>query len=90
MTHVRCSIPTAELEAVLDVMPLYMYAQCTAVRVVLRVRSRNQSSWDGIGCGHLRDHLLGGDKILKGVEIKGDHTEKREIKNLFYDRWKVR
>ncbi len=29
-------------------------------------------------------------KILKGVEIKGDHTDKREIKDLFYDRWKMK
>ncbi len=39
---------------------------------------------------HLRGHLFWGDKILKGVELKGDCTDKREIKNLFYGRWKVR
>ncbi len=74
----------------LDVMPLDLYAQCTAVQAVLRVWSRNQSSWNDIGHGHLRGHLFGGDKILKGVEIKGDRMDKREIKDLFYDRWKVR
>ncbi len=59
MTHICCSTPTAGLEAALDVMPLNLYAQCIAVQAVLRVWSRNKSSWDGIGLGHLR-----------GVEIK--------------------
>ena len=90
MTHVRCSTPTAGLEAALDVMLLNLYVQCIAVQAVLRVQSRNQSSWDGIGRNHLRGHLFWGDKILKGVEIKRDCTDKREIKDLFYDRWKMR
>ncbi len=67
-----------------------LYVQCIAVQVVLRVQSRNQSSWDGISCRHLRGHLLWGNKILKGVEIKGDRTDKRDVKDLFYDRWKMR
>ncbi len=78
MTHVHCSTPTAGLEAALDVMPLDFYAQCIAVQAILRVWNRNQSSWDGIGCSHLRGHLFWGDKTLKGVEIKGDCTDKRE------------
>ncbi len=90
MTHVCHSTPTAGPEAALDVMSLDLYVQCKAVQAVLRVRSRNQSSWDGIGCGHLRGHLFWGDNILKGVEIMGVCTDKREIKDLFYDRWKVR
>ncbi len=90
MNHVHHSTPTAGLEAALDVMPFDLYAQCVAVQAVLRVQSRNQSSWDGISCSHLRGHLLWGDKILKGVEIKGDNTDKRMIKDLFYDRWKMR
>ncbi len=66
LTHVHHSTPTARLEAALDVMPLDLYVQCVAVQAVLRVRSRNQSSWGGIGCSHLRGHLLWGDKTLKG------------------------
>ncbi len=46
------------LEAVLDVMPLDLYAQCMAAQAARRVRGRNQSRWDGIGCGHLRGHLF--------------------------------
>ncbi len=90
MTHVHRTNPTSGLEAALDVMPLNLYAQCVAVQAVLRVQSRNQSSWDGIGCSHLRVHLFWGDKILKGVEVKGDRTDNREIKDLFYGRWKMR
>ncbi len=90
MIHVCHSIPTAGLEAALDMILLNLYAQCVAVQAVLRVQSRNQSSWDGVSCGHLRGHLLWGDKILKGVEIKGDQTDKGEIKELLYGRWKMR
>ena len=90
MAHMCCSSPTAGLEAILDAMLLDLIAQCVAVQTVLRVWGRNQSSWDGISCSHLRGHLLWGDKILKGVELKGDRTDKGEIKDLFFDRWKMR
>ncbi len=90
MTHVRCSTPTAGLEAALDVMLFDWYVQCMAVQAAPRIQSRNRSSWDGIGRGHLRGHLFWGYRILKGAEIKGDCTDKREIKDLFYDRWKMR
>ncbi len=88
-THLSFNF-TAGLEDTLDVMLLDLFAQCAAVQMVLRVQGRNQSSWVGIGHGHLRGHLLWGDKILKGVELKGDCTDKREIKDLSYDRWKMR
>ncbi len=58
MAHVHRSTPTAGLEAILDVMPLDLYAQSAAVQVVLRVQGRNQSGWDGISCSHLRGLLF--------------------------------
>ncbi len=68
-----------------DIIKSCTHARCVAVQLVLKVRGRNQSSWDGIGWGHVRGHLFWGDKILKGVELKGDHADKRERKDLFYD-----
>ncbi len=41
MAHVRHSTPTAGLEAILDMMPLELFTQCTAVQAVLRVWGRN-------------------------------------------------
>ncbi len=43
MTHIHCSTLTAGLEAILDVMPLDLVAQCVAVHAVLRIQ-RLQSS----------------------------------------------
>ncbi len=89
MAHGRRSTPTAGM-AILDVMLLDLHAQCAAVQAVVRVRGRNQSGWDGISHGHLRGHLFWGDKILKGMGLKGDRTDKREIKGLFYGMSKAR
>ncbi len=66
MAHVRQSTPTSGMEAALDMMPLDLYAQCAAVKAIARIRGRNSSYWDGIGCGRLRGHLFWGGKYYEG------------------------
>ncbi len=71
-------------------MLLDLFAQCATVQTVLRVWGRNQSNWDGSGSGYVRGHLLRGDKILNAVDLEGDCTGEKEIKDLFYDRQKMK
>ncbi len=90
MAHVRRSTPTAGMEAVLDMMPLDLHAQYAAIKAIIRIRGGNRSCWDGIGCGCLRGHLFFEGKILRGVDLAGDHTDKWKAKDFFYDKWKMR
>ncbi len=83
MAHVHRLTPTVGLEAILDMMLLDMFAQCAAVQAVLRIRGRNQSSWDSIGSGHLRGHLLWGDKILMGVNLRETTQTKEKQRTSF-------
>ncbi len=90
MVHARHSTPTAGLEAILDVMLLDLFMQCAVVQMVLRVGGRNQHSWAGIRCSHLRWYLFWGDKLVEGMELEDDCTDKRKIKDFFYGRWEAR
>ncbi len=88
--NVHWSTPTAGMEAALDMMLLDLHAQWAAVQVIIQIWGRNHSCWDGIGHGRLRGHLFWGGKILRGVDLAGDHTDKWKAKDLFYDKWMMR
>ncbi len=69
MAYVCRSAPAAGLEAILDVMPLDLFAQYVAIHAAFRIRGRNQGRWDGIGWDNLRGHLFGSEHHWERVNL---------------------
>ncbi len=92
MAHMHHSTPTAGLEAILNIMPLDLFAQCMAVQAAFRIWGRNLFRWDGIGWDNLWGHLFWSKQHLQQVNLGDDYsiTGKRAIKDHFYDSWTER
>ncbi len=85
MSHFRQTTLTAGLEALLDLRPLDLYIQSSAVQTSLRICDRNPRRWDGRGKGNSRGHLHWSYNILQILGLDtcqidskmGRHLEKK-------------
>ena len=57
-TNVVKSTPTAGLEVILGLAPLYLHIHQCSVSAYIRIRGQLKQTWDGLGTGKKRGHRL--------------------------------
>ena len=75
LTHIRRTIPTNRMEAILDLMPLDLHILQTACNVAFRIRGWNRTKWDGVMERHHRGHLLVMEGYLGQMGLKDTHPD---------------
>lgn len=74
MMPTRKGTPTAGLEVILNMPPIDLKVEETALKAMLRVLPSSQSSWDGIGKSGT-GHLLWGSRRLDELGIKPNNLD---------------